>query len=270
MLKKANKGIRLMINLLKIERIFILLFLSFPTLALGQEEITFSTPSFAPFYFSGNNKLCEGVAITTFTQIVAQTNLLFNYVPYPYARVLHSLKTGQLDIALIFKNSALVEHVDYIGPVSKSKVVVLVNSQNSITSYADLSNLKAIAVIRSAHFENKFDNDNSLPKVPVESYAQAIKMFKLGRVDGVVGSVVGLDYQLRMQNVDVNILTNAYVLGEKEWWLHLSKNSSVNNIQSQLNLAVKKSYQEDLIYKIYQQLTYECPMMNKNSKYIKL
>jgi hypothetical protein len=37
MLKKANKGIRLMINLLKIERIFILLFLSFPTLALGQE-----------------------------------------------------------------------------------------------------------------------------------------------------------------------------------------------------------------------------------------
>jgi hypothetical protein len=59
------------------------------------------------------------------------------------------------------------------------------------------------------------------------------------------------------------------VLGEKEWWLHLSKNASVNNIQSQLNLAVKKSYQEDLIYKIYQQLTYECPMMNKNSKYIK-
>jgi polar amino acid transport system substrate-binding protein len=266
--EKPNKGIRLMINLLKKLSIFIFFSLSFPTLVLSQEEITFSTPSFAPFYFPYNNQLCEGVAVATFTQIVAHTNLFFKHVPYPYARVLHSLKTGQLDIALIFKNSALVEHVDFIGPVSKSKVVVLVNSQNSITSYADLSNLKAIAVIRSAHFENKFDNDNSLIKVHVENYAQAIKMFKLGRVDGVVGSVVGLDYQLRMQNIDVNILINAYVLGEKEWWLHLSKNSRFNNIKSQLSLAVKKNYQEDLIYKIYQQFIDDCPMINKSSKII--
>ena len=253
-----------MINRLKIVNVFILCFLLLPILALGDEEITFSTPSFAPFYFSGKTKLCKGVAVATFTQLAEQTNFLFKHVPYPYARILRSLKTGQLDIALIFKNSALTKYVDYIGPVSKSKVVVLANSQNSITSYADLSKLRAIAVIRSAHFDKKFDNDNSLPKVQVESYAQAINMFKLGCVDGVVGSVVGLDYQLRVQNIDVNILTNAYVLGEKEWWLHLSKKAKLQNVQSQLSLAVKKNYQDDLIYQIYQQYISECQVMNKS------
>lgn len=252
-----------MINRLKICNIFTLYCLLIPTLALGDEAIKFSTPSFEPFYFSGKNKLCKGVALGTFEQISAYTNLRFQHVPYPYARILHSLKTGQLDVGLIFKNSTLIDHVNYIGPVSKSKVVVLTNSLNSITTYADLSNLNAIAVIRSANYEHKFDNDNSLNKVPVESYAQAIEMLKLGRVDGVVGSVIGLDYQLRIQNIDVNILTNAYVLGEKEWWLHLSKNTMFTNIAMQLRLAVKQGYQEDLMYQIYQKFIRNCQVNTK-------
>ncbi len=258
-----------MINRLKIESIFILCFLFFPTLVLGAEKITFSTPSFEPFYFLDKKKLCKGVAVATFEQITEPTNLLFKYVPYPYARVLHSLKAGRLDVALIFKNSALIEHVDYIGPVSKSKVVVVTNNRNSINTYEDLSNLKAIAVIRAANFDNKFDNDNALPKVQVESYEQAIKMFKLGRVDGVVGSIVGLDYQLRIQNVDVNILSRAYVLGEKEWWLHLSKKSLFKNIKLPLSLAVKNNYQDDLIYQTYLKFINECQVMNKSSNTIK-
>jgi polar amino acid transport system substrate-binding protein len=254
-----------MIDRLKIFNIFILCFLFLPTLALGEEVITFSTPSFAPFYYSSENELCKGVALGTFERIAVHTNLRFEHVPYPYARILHSLKSGQLDVGLIFKNSTLIDHVNYIGPVSKSKVVVLTNSLRSITTYADLSNLNAIAVIRSANYEHKFDNDNSLRKVPVENYAQAINMLKLGRVDGVVGSVIGLDYQLRRQNIDVNILTNAYVLGEKEWWLHLSKKSLLKNIQLQLRLAVKKGYQDDLMYQIYQQFIQNCQVIGKDS-----
>ena len=253
-----------MIDRLKIFNIFILCLLFLPNLALAEEIITFSTPSFAPFYFSGKNKLCKGVALGTFERISAHTNLRFEHIPYPYARILHSLKTGQLDVGLIFKNSTLVDHVNYIGPVSKSKVVVLTNSLRSITTYADLSNLNAIAVIRSANYEHKFDNDNSLRKVPVENYAQAINMLKLGRVDGVVGSVIGLDYQLRIQSIDVNILTNAYVLGEKEWWLHLSKNTMFKNIELQLRLAVKQAYQKDLMYQIYQQFIRNCQVSAKD------
>jgi len=256
-----------MINCFKIKTVFILscLFLPvFPAFSAAQNEITFSTPSFSPFYVSDNNKQCEGVSIALFTKIVRGTNLLFKHVTYPYARILHSLKTGKLDIALIFKNSDLAYYVDYVGPVSKSRVVVLSNSQHTITDYEGLSNLRAIAVIRSAHFDNKFDNDDSLLKVEVEDYAQAIKMFKLGRVDGVIGSIVGLDYELRMQNIDVNILMNAYVLGEKELWLHLSKNSKFKQLKSQLSLALKRNYETDLLYKVYLQYIDECLLINEH------
>jgi polar amino acid transport system substrate-binding protein len=251
-----------MIKRYKINSFFILYYLFSPILAWGQDDITFSTPSFAPFYSSTNNQLCKGITVTIFTQLLEGTNIHFKYVPYPYARMLHSLKTGQLDVALIFKNSMLTEYVDYIGPVSKAKVVVLVNNKNIITNYADLYKLRSIAVIRSANFEQKFDNDNSLIKVEVEDYAQAIKMFKLGRVDAVVGSIVGLDYELRMQNIDVNILINAYVLGEKELWLHLSKKVRHTSLKSQLTLAVKKYYQDDLLYKVYLQYIDECLITN--------
>ena len=232
-------------------------------MAFSSEKVTFSSPSFAPFYFPNESNFCQGVAVQVFDDIAAQLNLPYEFVSYPYARILHSLKNKQLDIALMFKNSDLLNYVDYIGPVSKSKVVVLTHNQQLITQYADLSKLNTIAVIRKANFEDKFDNDSSLNKVAVESYAQAIMMFNLGRVDAVVGSVIGLDYQLRAQQLDVAMLNNAYVLGEKEWWLHVRKNLTAT-LKEQLYSSVKSNYQTDLIYKAYLQYIAQCSETAKN------
>lgn len=242
---------------LKAYLLVIIVFVIVSPMALSRDKVIFSSPSFAPFYFPNETDLCKGIVFNAFSEIAAQISLSFEFIPYPYARILHSLKTKQLDIALMFKNADLFNYVDYIGPVSKSKVVVLTHSQQPINQYADLSKLYAIAVIRTANFEDTFDNDESLNKVSVESYAQAIKMFNLGRVDAVVGSVIGLDYELRAQQLDVNMLTKAYVLGEKEWWLHVAKSTS-SVLKEQLHSSVKKHYQADLIYKLYQQYIEEC------------
>ena len=216
-----------------------------------ENPLTVSVPSFAPFYFISDDEECQGVAVAALQTITAKiaepTKMFF----LPYARIIHSLEYGQLDLALVFKNNYLANSVDYIGPVSNSKVVVLTHLSQPINQYSELHKLNTIAVIRGAKFEDKFDNDNTLNKFPVESYNQAIKMFKLGRVDAVIGSLVGLDYEMRAQNLDVSILDKSFQLGEKEWWLHLSKNSSYQYLLPQLTLAVDKNYQPDFIYQTY-------------------
>jgi polar amino acid transport system substrate-binding protein len=41
-------------------------------------------------------------------------------------------------------------------------------------------------------------------------------MLKMTRVDGVVGSKIGLEYALRQQNMDLSLISNAFELGTKE------------------------------------------------------
>jgi polar amino acid transport system substrate-binding protein len=217
----------------------------------SENPLTASVPSFAPFQFINDDEKCQGVAVVALQKITADITEPINLVFLPYARIIYSLEYGQLDLALVFKNNYLNDSVDYIGPVSKSRVVVLTHLNMPIHQYSELKKLSSIAVIRGAKFEDKFDNDNELSKFSVESYHQAIKMFKLGRVDAVVGSLVGLDFELREQNLDINILEKSFQLGEKEWWLHLSKKSSYQYLLPQLALAVEKNYRPDFIYQTY-------------------
>ncbi len=227
-----------------------------------ENQLTVSVPSFAPFYFVSDKQQCQGIAVEILKKITEQTIDSVQLLNYPYARIIRSLESGQLDLALIFKNSSISDSVYYIGPVSQSKVIVLTHQSKPIKHYSELSKLSAIAVIRNAQFENKFDNDDTLTKVAVESYQQAIKMFKLGRVDAVVGSLVGLDYELRAQKLSVDMLGQAFVLGKKEWWLHLSKKSAYQHLLPTLTLAAKNAYQADLIYQSYLNYIKNCQTNN--------
>ncbi len=227
--------------------------------ALAEEEIIqVAVPPFAPFAFFNENTKCEGASIAILNKLASETGLKFGHVKYPYARILSSLKNGQLDLALIFKNDSIKNSVHYIGPVSQSRVVVLTRTKNSISAYEDLAKLKHIAVIRKANFEARFDKDSRLNKVPVESYLQAIQMFKLNRVEAVVGSVSGLEYAMQELRVNVNLVKSAYQLGQKEWWLHLSKKYAHPDLIARITKAVEKIYQPDLTYQVYKQQINHC------------
>lgn len=222
------------------------------------KKLSFSVPPFPPFNSFAEHPKCTGVGVIAIKEVTKNLKIKLELANYPYARILLSLKTGELDLALIFKNSTIANHVEYIGPLSLSKVIVLTQNNTKIQDYDELYKLESIAVIRNAQFNEKFDQDNALNKVSVASYEQAIGMLKLKYVDGVIGSRVGLEYALRQQNMDESIITNAYSLGTKEWGLHLAKKSSFIALLPLLTTAVKNTYQKDLIYRLYQQQIKHC------------
>jgi len=217
-----------------------------------------SMPSFSPFSSFDENKTCKATISELLTRILTKSNIRFNLVNYPYARILHSLETGTLDSALIFKNTSISQSVEYIGPVSKSEVIILSSAQNSINSYQALSKLRAIAVIRNAHFINKFDNDKTLNKVNVDSYKQAMTMLKFNHVDAIIGSRVGLEYAMQQLDMKQELLSNAFILGTKEWWLHLSKKSPYLKYKNEISLAIKHFYKDDLVYQLYKSQLSKC------------
>jgi len=217
-----------------------------------------AAPPFAPFSFFIESDQCKGATAEILDNIAYLAGLKTQHVRFPYARILRSLVDGKVDMALVFKNSSVKDHVHYIGPVSKSRIVVLTHLNNPITQYEDLANLKSIAVIRKANFEKKFDNDTQLQKHPVESYIQGLQMFNIERADAVVGSLSGLEYSLKQLNMKPELLNNAFILGYKEWWLHLSNKSPSFNQRTKIEDAVKALYTPRLSYDTYKQQIKKC------------
>ena len=104
--------------------------------------------------------------------------------------------------------------------------------------------------------------NRKLNKVKVDSYKQAVNLLKMNRIDGIVGSKIGLEYTLRQQNTDNSLATNAFTLGRRELGLHLSKNSPYITLLPLLTTAVERLYQEEFLYQIYQyQINYCLPLV---------
>ena len=228
-------------------------------------KLSISVPSFPPFDSFVENPHCIGISVLALQEVTKNLRLQLELISYPYTRILYSLQTGELDLALIFKNNAIAKDVEYIGPLSLSKVVVLTKKRIKILRYNDLYKLKNIAVVRNAQFNDRFDKDNALNKVSVDSYEQAIRMLKANRIDGVIGSMVGIEYALRQYNMDATLMENAFHLGDKEWGLHLSKKSPFISLLPLLTTAVKANYQKYLIYQLYQQQSKHCLTANSVS-----
>jgi polar amino acid transport system substrate-binding protein len=224
----------------------------------ANNKLKVSVPSFAPFNVFTEDIECAGASVIALEEVTKDLDVELELISYPYARILHSLKSAHLDVALIFKNSGVSKEAYYIGPVSYSEIVVISHPRKTINKYDDLHKLKNIAVIRNAQFDEKFDKDNSLNKVSVDSYRQAINMLKYQRVDAVIGSLIGIEYALRQEKMNNNILLKAFHLSKKEWGLHLSKKSKYTKLRPLLTDAVKQTYQEDLIYQLYQQQIQNC------------
>ena len=238
--------------------IFLILIIANNLSHANEHKFTISVPPFPPFNSFVEKPDCVGVSVLAIQEVTKNLKLKLELVSYPYARILHSLKTGELDLAMIFKNSTIANDVEYIGPLSLSKVIVITKKSITIRRYHDLYKLKNIAVIRNAQFSKTFDQDKALNKVDVASYEQAIRMLKNNRVDGVVGSWVGIEYALHQQDIETSLMVNAFELGHKEWGLHLSKKSPYISLLPLLTAAVKANYQKDLIYALYQHQIKHC------------
>ena len=216
----------------------------------GEIVLKAGLPPFPPFAYP--NEASERGSIVGIYRMLEQElgeKIDIHYHPYP--RVVESMKNGELDIAIIFKNKGLEPYVTYVGEVSKSKVLVIPNKGFNIPSYEDLYKLKSIAVLRFANFESRFDTDNKIKKFTVVDYSSGLKMMNVGRVSAIVGSQSGLYEANKNLGYDINRWNPPFLLNKQEWWVHMSKKSPYQSLIPKIRTAIENIYSEDLVWQLY-------------------
>ena len=115
--------------------------LSFTVNAQKAPVLKVSLPSFAPFAFIDKEGSLDGAVIRLYQKLSVETGITIEVIMMPYARLLRELQSGNLDLAIIFKNNTVEDHVAYFGPISLSKVIVITKAENPLGHYAELSSL---------------------------------------------------------------------------------------------------------------------------------
>jgi polar amino acid transport system substrate-binding protein len=217
------------------------------------EELTLKAglPPFPPFSYP-NDPNRQGVVDIIYERLGEIAGVKFDVQSYPYPRVIESMKTGLLDVAIIFKNKSIQNFVTYVAEVSKSKVIILPSRGLNLNSYDDLYALHSIAVLRNANFESRFDSDGKLNKFTMIDYEQGLKMMALGRMDAIVGSKSGLEESIKSLEFDTSKFGKPFILSNKEWWLHVSTKSKYQYLIPELKKAVQLIYSDNLVYSLYQ------------------
>jgi len=239
-----------------LRRVVFLLALCFSAFACADEMsselpvLRVGLPPFPPFAYPNEN-VDRGVVVDIFHMLEKELKVKIKIIYHPYPRVVESMRRGDLDLAIIFKNKSLKPYVTYIGEISKSKVLIIPRKEFKIRSYDDLYSLGNIAVLRLANFEPRFDSDTNINKFTVVNYESGFRMLNVNRVDAIVGSQSGLEEALYNLELQPKVWGEPFVLNKKEWWLHFSNKSAYQALIPDFKKAVEDIYREDLVWELF-------------------
>ena len=158
------------------------------------------------------------------------SNLLFsgkskvNHFIYPYARIIHELKTGHTDLTIMFKYKELENYVSYIVALPPLQNVVVGVRGKNLQSVAELEG-KSVAYLRGANFSNEIENNSKITLYRTKNFNKSIEMLVAGRVDAVIGPFEALLMAAKNSGIDETFFGEPLTVSERTPWLQISNKS---------------------------------------------
>lgn len=205
------------------------LLLNHTTSAEEVKPLTFDILRSYPFAYINDNGDKVGTYWEYVDLIAAKSRLNITKKIMPKARVISNLKSGRSDSAIFFKSGRLNDHINYIAHVRTIPIIVATHKETVIEHYDDLKRLSTLGVFRSGSVSPRFDNDNDINKNFISSYPNMVKMLAAKRLDAITGNGVVITALINQMCLQDEIVISPLVMGDREQWLVISKQSAYLN-----------------------------------------
>lgn len=193
-----------------------------------------------------SDALC-GIYPEIFRELSQRMKMPLHMSLVPYPRLINGISDGSVDFAI----SLPKEHYDstYIIGVEVWRIQLGILSLDTITDITQLRG-RRVGTIRNAAFDEEFNNDTTIIKVPSVEHINLLKMMKLGRVDAIASDLTILNGIIK-QRPDLN-QNFAPPLLVNELTLHLiiSTQSPYIEKSAELNQTLSEMKEDGTIEKI--------------------
>ncbi|MHA6492242.1 substrate-binding periplasmic protein [Pseudomonas borbori] len=205
----------------------------------GTKHLNIVTIDIPPFGMRQADGQLHGIMYEIGNRIAAQAGFASRNVLLPYARTVVELKHGRADFVLRFDNDALGSAAIKLAPIFPLQVIVLCAAGRQLRTLEDLHGL-TIGVMRGGHFDDAFAADTAIGKYPISNYEQGLSMVASGRLDGLIGSDLGIYTVAENMGLSQAQFSHPLVLGEQYFWLFHSRKTADEATLNRLKQAVEQ------------------------------
>lgn len=218
------------------------------------KPLNISTIDIPPFGMSLGDGRPGGIMYEISNRIAVQAGYTSHNTLTPYARTVIELKHGRTDFVLRFDNDDLGETALKVAPIFPLRVIVVGAAGTQLNTFKDMHGL-LIGVMRGGRFNDKFAADNAIGKYPINNYAQGLSMVLSGRLDGLIGSDLGIYNVAEEMKLSQAQLSQPLVLGEQYFWLFYSRKTADTQTLDRLKQAIEQLRAQGAFAEIVQRYT---------------
>jgi polar amino acid transport system substrate-binding protein len=225
-------------------------------LAQSRQTITVATHIQAPFIELIDGKFIGRNAEIAY-KLAATINKKIEFIECPFARCLSMTRDGHADMMVaIRKTKDREQYLNYLtNPLSRTvtpiRFFLLKNDLREINHYKDITNLN-IGVLRGASYFPRFDQDQSLKKIPITTHKQLIAMLLKGRIDTFLGREISIKLQTDPHSYQDNMKMARYIYKNvTDIYIAVSKHSYLNEHSKLLSENLDKLLKTKEVKKLF-------------------
>lgn len=215
-----------------------------PNISQEQSLLQIRTIDVAPYGFESTNGyqgIYYDLTNALAKQLLSHNHIQINHKIYPYARILHELKTGQTDLTIMFKYKESEPYVTYLAPLPSLENVVIGLKGIEFKKVSDLEG-KKIAYLRGAKFSDAIDNNDKIIKITTHNFRQGIDMLMAERVDAIIGPIDPIVSAAQKLKSNKELFGTPLVVSTRTPWLQISNLSKLRYSKEN----IKKHFQKIL------------------------
>lgn len=164
----------------------------------GEFVVALAKTDYPPFYYYDEKKeRFQGVSVEICEAIASQLGHHLTYRRYPFARVLHNLNAGTVDMACnLFNTGDRAPGITYTGvPHVFEKVWIISLKENNAPSPITVETLQNFITggIRGYYYGPAITNSNNLPILLLNDEAHLIRTLLSKRIDFMLGNKTAIE-----------------------------------------------------------------------------
>ena len=213
----------------------------------------FATSSIRPWGYVNDQGVMDGVLVEFIDALHKGAEVSYENSIQPYTRVIHSLKAGRINFAVLIDSPAMGPKVIKVDHLLVADVVLVGGKNREKIHSLDALSGERVGYIRGSKYGRAFDRAENFSKYPVNSMNQGLAMLLAGHLDALASLDHTLYFTMAEMSIEPNELCFMMKLGEVSASLYMSAHSPRDKIfQLYVNeiANMRKEGQLDLFFKL--------------------
>ena len=227
---------------------------------LGASSSKAASTSKAPVVFANSQikpwgmnieGIAQGLLIDTQYALSLETGLPHVVHLQPYARVIHSVYSGTVDMAMLFDTHVDHRRVIRVAEITQTRVIVVGPASSPAIKSLDELKGKRVGHMRGSKYGQQFDSATHFTRVPINTMFQALAMLRRGRIDAMAGVDVTFFWAIQQSNFNAEDFSQLLVVSRPTVSLYLSKQSTRQDLIPTYRDAVARLNEKGILKKIF-------------------